>query len=101
MLCYDQVKIKCDSVIFHFLSRTRNADWKGVRGMEEKTLKTEKRIAAFAKRSLERRTKWQQEAEIRGKYRRALKSAELPEQDGAGNVTLHFSGEAEARHPEL
>ena len=69
--------------------------------MEEKTLKTEKRIAAFAKRSLERRTRWQQDAEIRGKYRRALKSAELPEQDGAGNVTLHFSGEEEARHPEL
>ena len=69
--------------------------------MEEKTLKTEKRIAAFAKRSLERRTRWQQEAEIRGKYRRALKSAELQEQDGAGNVTLHFSGEAEARHREL
>ena len=69
--------------------------------MEEKTLKTEKRIAAFAKRSLERRTRWQQEAEIRGKYRRALKIAELQEQDGAGNVTLHFSGEAEARHPEL
>ena len=69
--------------------------------MEEKTLKTEKRIAAFAKRSLERRTRWQQEAEIRGKYRLASKSTELPEQDGAGNVTLHFSGEAEARHPEL
>ena len=69
--------------------------------MDEKMLKTEKRIAAFAKRSLERRTRWKQEAEIRGKYRRALKSAELPEQDGAGNVTLHFSGEAEARHPEL
>ena len=69
--------------------------------MEGKTLKTEKRIAAFAKRSLERRTRWQQEAEIRGKYRQALKSAALPEQDGAGNVTLHFSGEAEARHPEL
>ena len=69
--------------------------------MEEQTLKTEKRIATFAKRSLERRTRWQQETEIRGKYRQALKSAELPEQDGAGNVTLHFSGEAEARHPEL
>ena len=79
----------------------RNVDWKGVRGMEEKTLKTEKRIAAFAKRSLERRTRWQQEAEIRGKYVQALKSAALPEQDGAGNVTLHFSGEAEARNPEL
>ena len=69
--------------------------------MEEQTLKTEKRIAAFAKRSLERRTRWQQEAEIRGKYRQALKSAELPEQDGAGNVTLHFSGEAEARNQEF
>ena len=69
--------------------------------MEEKTLKTEKRIAAFSKRSLERRTKWKQEAEIRRRYRQALKSAALPEQDGAGNVTLHFSGEAEARHPEL
>ncbi len=68
---------------------------------EEQAKGAEKRIAAFAKRSLERRTRWQQEAEIRGKYRRALKSAELPEQDGAGNVTLHFSGEAEARHPEL
>ena len=68
---------------------------------EEQAMGAEKRIAAFAKRSLERRTRWQQEAEIRGKYRRALKSAELPEQDGAGNVTLHFSGEAEARHPEL
>lgn len=69
--------------------------------MDEKTLKTEKRIAAFAKRSLERRMRWQQEAEIRRRYRQALKSAALPEQDGAGNVTLHFSGEAEARHPEL
>lgn len=69
--------------------------------MDEKTLKTEKRIAAFAKRSLERRMRWQQEAEIRRRYRQALKSAALPEQDGAGNVTLHFSGEAEARNPEL
>lgn len=69
--------------------------------MEEQTLKTEKRIAAFAKRSLERRTRWQQEAEIRGKYRQALKSAELPEQDGAGNLTFHFSGEAEARNQEF
>ena len=69
--------------------------------MDEKTLKAEKRIAAFAKRSLERRTRWQQEAEIRRRYRQALKSAALQEQDGAGNVTLHFSGEAEARHPEL
>ena len=68
---------------------------------EEQAMGAEKRIAAFAKRSLERRTRWQQEAEIRGKYRKALKSAELPEQDGAGNVTLHFSGEAEARNPEL
>lgn len=68
---------------------------------EEQAMGAEKRIEAFAKRSLERRTRWQQEAEIRGKYWRALKSAELPEQDGAGNVTLHFSGEAEARHPEL
>lgn len=39
MLCYDQVKIKCDLVIFRFLSRIRNVDWKGVRDMEEKTLK--------------------------------------------------------------
>lgn len=68
---------------------------------EEQAMGAEKRIEAFSKRSLERRTRWQQEAEIRGKYRRALKSAELLEQDGAGNVTLHFSGEAEARHPEL
>ena len=34
MLCYDQVKIKCDLVIFRFLSRIRNVDWKGVRGMD-------------------------------------------------------------------
>lgn len=33
MLCYDQVKIKCDSVIFRFLSRIRNVDWKGVGDM--------------------------------------------------------------------
>lgn len=72
-----------------------------MRSMDEKTLKTEKRIAAFAKRRLERRTKWKQEMEIRKKYRQALKSAALLEQNGAKNVTLHFSGETEARHPEL
>lgn len=68
---------------------------------EEQAMGAEKRIEDFSKRSLERRTKWKQEAEIRRRYRQALKSAALPEQDGAGNVTLHFSGEAEARHPEL